>query len=113
MNVCISDNTVNETDEKMLLVILLGIFEAIKSNDLSIREAEKFLFSPYIFNKLESSKCNSKIINIIERGCELENIKSLIPDELAGAIQELEDMTREELEKYSVLDRARWLQIKG
>lgn len=112
MNICISNNTLNETDEKMLLVILLGIFEAIKSNALSIREAEKFLFSPYIFNKLESKKCNYKIINIIERGCELENIKSLIPDELTGAIQELEDMTREELEKYSVLDRARWLQIK-
>ena len=32
MNICISNNTLNETDEKMLLVILLGIFEAIKSN---------------------------------------------------------------------------------
>ena len=38
MNICISNNTLNETDEKMLLVILLGIFEAIKSNALSIRD---------------------------------------------------------------------------
>ncbi len=51
MNVCISESIMEKEDEKLLLVILIGIFEALKSNNLSIREAERFLFSPYIFNK--------------------------------------------------------------
>ncbi len=111
MNVCISESIMEKEDEKLLLVILIGIFEALKSNNLSIREAERFLFSPYIFNKLKAKKCSSKIINIIERGCELENIKSLIPEHLSNAIEELIMMTIATINEYPQFETNRWIQV--
>lgn len=72
MDIVFSNGIMSENDEKLVLVSLLGIIAALKDNSLTIDEAEKFLFSPHMVNKLQIGKCNKKIINIIEKGCELE-----------------------------------------
>lgn len=113
MDIYIPDSIADKNDEKMLLVILIGIFESLKNNSMTIREAERCLFSPYIFNKLKLKKCNPRIVNIIERGCELENIKSLIPDHLMKAIEEMEEMTVKLMNECPRYDRERWIQIQN
>lgn len=38
------------------------------------------MFSPRMVNKLKAKMCDEKIVEIIMRGCELEDIASLIPE---------------------------------
>ena len=69
-------NSLDETAEKFLLIGIIGILEALESNVISLNEAENICFSPYIQKKLKEKKCNPEILEIVERGCELEDIKS-------------------------------------
>lgn len=109
MNIIFTNEIMNENDEKLVLVSLLGIIEALKNNSLSINEAEKFLFSPYMVNKLQTRKCNKKILDIIEKGCELEDVASLIPDTLLKTINELGQETLEIIKEYPKFDRTFWI----
>lgn len=109
MDIVFSNGIMSENDEKLVLVSLLGIIAALKDNSLTIDEAEKFLFSPHMVNKLQIGKCNKKIINIIEKGCELEDIASLIPDKLLKSIDELEQETLEILKEYPRYNKTFWI----
>lgn len=42
--------------EKMLLISIVGVLEAIIAGSLSINESEKFLFSPYMIEKLKKER---------------------------------------------------------
>lgn len=109
MNITFSNGIISETDEKLILVSLLGIIDALKNNGLAIDEAEKILFSPYMINKLRNGKCNMKIIDILEKGCELEDIESLIPDRLLKVINELEKETLEIIKEYPRFNKTFWI----
>lgn len=109
MDIDFSNGIISETDEKLILVSLLGVIDALKNNSLAIDEAEKFLFSPYMINKLRNGKCNIKIINILEKGCELEDIASLIPDKLLKVINELEQETLEIIKEYPRFNKTFWI----
>lgn len=41
-------NSLDETTEKVLLIEIVGILEALESNAISLNEAENICFSPYI-----------------------------------------------------------------
>lgn len=110
MKVSCTTNIISKNDEKMVLIILIGILETIKRNNLSIEEAEKFLFSPRMIARLKKIKCDEKIIDILERGCELEDIESLIPDELLKTVDILENETLELLNDYSDYNVKAWLE---
>lgn len=86
--------------EKILLIEIVGVLEALTLGKISIDESEKFLFSPHMVKLLRRNRCNKKIINILERGCELEDIASLIPQYLLETISELKLDALEELGKY-------------
>lgn len=109
MNIVFSNGIMSKNDEKLVLVSLLGIIEALKNNSLTIEEAEKFLFSPYMANKLQTGKCNGKIINIIEKGCELEDIVSLIPDNFLKIMDELEQEILEIIKEYPRFNKTFWI----
>lgn len=100
----------SKNDEKIVLINLIGILEALKRNNLSIDEAEKFLFSPHTIAKLQKKKCDEKIIDILERGCELEDIELLIPDKLLKTINELENRALALLNDYPNFNRITWLE---
>ena len=51
MKIVTLEKEINENDEKLVLVSLLGVLIALERNSLSIAEAEKFLFSPYVWQK--------------------------------------------------------------
>ena len=50
-----------------------------------------------------------KIIDILEKGCELEDIESLIPDRLLKVINELEKETLEIIKEYPRFNKTFWI----
>lgn len=111
MNEVLLNNRISENDEKLILINLVGIFEALKKKRLSIREAEKIFFSPRMVNRLKFLKCNEKIVDILERGCELEDIASLLPDKLIKVIEELEENSFDIMKQYPVFDHMFWIEL--
>lgn len=96
-------------NEKMLLISIIGTLEAIREGGLSIAEAEKFLFSPYMVQQLKEKKYNESLINILEKGCELEDIASLLPQELVKNLEEMKQETMEKMKSYETYEQEFWL----
>lgn len=96
-------------NEKILLITIIGTLEAVKNKKLSIDEAEKFIFSPHMVKKLKGKKYNEQIINILERGCELENIASLLPHSLEKDINELKESALKLIGDYPEKNKDFWI----
>ncbi len=103
------DNIISENEEKILLINIVGVLETLRKGNLSINEAEKFLFSPYFINKLKRGDCNYEIIDILERGCELEDIASLLPQNLEKNIMELKEQALKVIKKYPKFENKFWV----
>lgn len=68
--------------ERILAILELGLLTALENNLISIEESEGYLFNPYTMRVMKDNEINESIIDIIHRGCELEDIQSLLPDKL-------------------------------
>jgi hypothetical protein len=79
--------------ERIILLMNLGLTNALNEGLISIEEAENFLFSPYTMEQLKELKVNKEIIRIINLGCELENVEHLIPDKLTDSIDEIKNQS--------------------
>lgn len=101
--------TKKSLNEKILLISIIGTLEALKGEGLSINEAEKYLFSPHMVQMLREKKCNKSIIFIIEKGCELEDIISLLPQKYIDSIEELKQETLAILREYEVFEQKFWI----
>lgn len=104
-----SKGNINVFDEKILLVSIIGIIHLLRENLMSIDEAEKFLFSPHTRKILKQKKCNNNIVELIDYGCELEDIKSILPNEFLKSLKELEQKTLLLLSKYEELETDFWI----
>lgn len=80
-----------QESERLLSIIQLGLVSALEKEIISIEEAEGYLFSPYTVEKLEKIGLSENIIEVIRKGCELEDIESLIPDQLLPTIISLKE----------------------
>ena len=96
-------------NEKKMLICIIGTLEAIKKGALSITESEKFLFSPHMIVRLKEKKYRESLIEILEKGCELEDIDSLLPQNLEKYIDELKSETLEEMKKYEPFEQKFWI----
>ena len=96
-------------NEKMLLISIIGTLEALKEEGLSINEAEKYLFSPHMVQGLKEKKFNKSIIFIIEKGCELEDIASLLPQRYTDNIEELKQEALTILREYEAFEQKFWI----
>ena len=85
--------------EKAISITLLGVLEAIKGKSISIDEAQAFIFSPRIVTMFRKAGVAHNVLEIIEKGCELEDIELLIPEELDKVIENMV------LEIHGILDR--------
>lgn len=104
--VCFKTNLV---DIKILLINMIGVFVSIKEKKMSIEEAEKFILSPYFIQKVKSNCGDEQLIDILKRGCELEDIDSLLPDKLEYNIQILIDESLNLLGKYEKSEDDFWI----
>ena len=76
--------------ERLLAILSLGLCAAIKNQVIDIEEAEQFLYSPFMIKKLLEIGGDKKIIEIIQAGTELEDLESLLPNELAKSLSQME-----------------------
>ena len=101
--------TIKLLNEKMLLISIIGTLEALKEDGLSINESEKYLFSPHMVQVLKEKECNKSIIDIIEKGCELEDIASLLPQKYINNVEELKQEALAILKHYEVFEQKFWI----
>lgn len=67
------------------------------------------MFSPYMVSLLKEQNCNHRILLLLEKGCELEDILSLLLDRLEQVINELEDEAMELLKEYPKFEEPHWM----
>ena len=72
-------------------------------------DGEKFLFSPYMVKKLKAQRCDKGITNLIMKGCELEDIVSLIPEKFNDIIEELKQEALILLKKFEEYNDSFWM----
>lgn len=65
-----------------------------------------------IMSKLTGRKCGKEIVALIGKGCELEDISSLIPERLNQVIDELRKETLELISGYETFDKWFWIREK-
>ncbi len=99
----------SEINEKKMLISIIGTLEAVKKGALSIAESEKFLFSPHMIDRLKEKKYRESLIEILEKGCELEDIDSLLPQDLEKYIDGLKSEALEEMKKYEPFEQKFWI----
>ncbi|MEX9869180.1 DUF3969 family protein [Providencia huaxiensis] len=85
LNYSISDKQTS----KFISLLTLGVLTALDKNLISIDEAERFVFKPYLAKLLEQMGSDEKLIGIINLGCELDDVECLIPEQLQASIEEL------------------------
>ncbi len=83
--------------ERLVLVCAIGLLESLENDILTIEDCEKYLFSPYSVQLLKKKNLDEKVIEIIELGCELEDVQSLNPDKLSKNIRELKAQASKQL----------------
>jgi len=77
--------------EILVLEAILGVIKSIKDNSFSIDEAERALFMPWVPEYLKKIELDSKIIDLIWQGIELEDVKDLCTeDDLTKEVEKLE-----------------------
>ncbi|EDS4738173.1 DUF3969 family protein [Salmonella enterica] len=79
--------------DKFIGFLTLGILYCLENKIISIDEAEGFIFKPYLPDLLRKISSASELVNIIELGCELEDIESLKPERLPNNINDLFNQT--------------------
>ncbi|EON4790267.1 DUF3969 family protein [Escherichia coli] len=79
----------NEHAEKFISLLVLGVLYSIEKKQYHIDEAEGFIFKPSTSKTLNAASHSKNLIDIIDSGCELEDISSIIPENLSGNIDKL------------------------
>lgn len=105
----------NKRDMEYLISILnLGLCVAIENGVLNIEEAEAYLYSPYTMEQLEKLDVAQELIDIIHLGTELEDLESLLPEQLSSGIEEIKTSTLEFIKSrqapISIASRKKWIQ---
>lgn len=75
--------------ERFILLSIIGLMDSLIAGAISIEECERYIFSPYSIEKLNNLNLNESIVELVEMGCELEDIESLIPEKLNKSIDEI------------------------
>ena len=58
---------------------------------------------------LKENDCSKSIISIIEKGCELEDIASLLPQNYGASIEKLKQEALITLKQYETFERKFWV----
>lgn len=97
--------------ERFILIANIGMMVAIKEGVISIEEAENYLYSPCSVKMIRDLGINKDVIKLLELGCELEDVESLIPDKLNNSIDEISFKSIEllRLVPKPVLPLKRWI----
>lgn len=81
----------NNDMERFVLTSVVGLLSSYQNKALTLNECENYMFSPYVVEKLRDLNIKQSIIEVVELGCELEDIESLLPNELEYEVSKLKD----------------------
>lgn len=73
------------------LIIIVGLMESLLNKSITIEDAEGALFTPYSYGVFNDLKVNPELLELILDGTELEDIESLVPEELDNEIKKMKD----------------------
>lgn len=110
MTITIQKEKLERVDEKIILLNVIGCLEAVKNGGITVEEAEKFIFSPHMIKRLKEKGYNDKIVELISKGCELEDIVSLMPQELENVLEEMKQEAIEIVKEYEPIDEMFWVE---
>lgn len=88
MNIKLSDNTI-EGAEKLILTLIIGLMSNLKLKIVSLNEVELQLFNPCTIAKLKEKGVRQDIIDLVHLGTELEDVLSLLPEQLDSGIDDI------------------------
>jgi hypothetical protein len=90
--------------ERMLCQLCIGVLTSLLKKEISIREAQQLIFSPFTNEYLKDIRISGDLIDIIHRGCELEDILSLLPEEFDDKVNDLIAETYSVVKKLPEID---------
>lgn len=105
----INKDKIEKTDEKVILLLIIGGLESVKKGVMEVEEIEKLIFSPYSINLFSKLDCDKRIIELLEKGCELEDLYSLVPEVVDDTIESWKKDALNCLKDYPVLKDDFWL----
>lgn len=101
LNLC----TQNKQDAEFFLnIFILGVLIILRNKKISIDDAEKLVFRLGVMEYLNSISIDQKIVDLVMLGNELEDVESLIPEQLDSEIQKLIDMATTNLSNRKISD---------
>lgn len=104
-----------ENFEKIIILISIGLLEALKYESVNFEDLEKTIFGPHLLKFMQSNNIDENLIDLISSGMELEDIQRIVPENfheslssiskgLMEALKELPDFKNEEKRWYEGLD---------
>ncbi|WP_237226689.1 DUF3969 family protein, partial [Rubinisphaera sp. JC750] len=81
------------TRTRLLALLAVGICDALREETIDVLEAERLLFSPRAMEL--SSSCGDRIVELIHMGTELDDIKSLVPDDYESTLERIRTLAME------------------
>lgn len=72
-------------------IFVLGLIVALENDVLQPEECEAMLFNPYMKQHFIKNRTNEHIIDIIDKGMELDAIKNLIPSDYNKIILKMKE----------------------
>ena len=92
----------NKIEEKVFLIKVLGTLISLKSEILTIDDSGYYIFRPEIIKILQEKKCSNKIIDVLKKCLEIEDIKDLLPDIYYSNLQDLINLTMKQIRKINI-----------
>lgn len=99
------------TKTRVLALLAIGICDALEEGTISIDDAERILFSPCSMNV--ASRWDQRIVELIHKGTELEDIVMLCPEEYRPTVQRIRSLALEILDNTGATDplEAHWIKV--
>ncbi|BBP93361.1 hypothetical protein BsIDN1_69790 [Bacillus safensis] len=80
----------HEDLDRIIVINIIGIIISLKRRFNHYRRSgKKLMFSPRTIDVLKKKGINEELINILHLGTELEDVESLIPQELSDSLEEI------------------------
>lgn len=76
--------------EKVVAAMAIGLNRAIADGAISIDEAERLLYLPGVMMLLKELGMDDDVISVVHAGTELEDIQSLIPEQLPESLSRID-----------------------
>ena len=91
-----------ENLERSLLVVIVGLCTALQEGCIEIVDAHHVLLKPATMQLLEELGHAPELIDLIHEGTELEDVESLLPENLPRAFEELKAAALRRLSRLSL-----------